>query len=73
MRKRAFKFILSLTALSVLIWVVGEVLIGEFINNYWVSVVWAAFCLVGCCAYSLWKCPREPEPSDEEDSKSSEK
>lgn len=67
MKKRAFLFILALTALSVLIWFVGEVLIGIFINNYWVSLVWAIFCLVACCAYSLWKCPREPDEDDEDE------
>ncbi len=69
MKKRAIRFILALTALSVLVWFIGEVLIGIFINRYWVSVVWAVLCLIACCAYSLWKCPREPELDDEEDEK----
>ncbi len=67
MKKRAFRFILALTSLSVLIWLIGEMLIGIFINRYWVSVVWAVLCLVGCCAYSLWKCPREPMEDDDDD------
>lgn len=67
MKKRQFRFILALTLLAVLIWFVGEVLIGIFINNYWVSLVWGILCLVGCCAYSVWKCPQEPEEDDEED------
>lgn len=67
MKKRAFKFIFALTFLSVIIWFTGEILIGIFINKYWVSVVWGIFCLVSCLAYSLWKCPREPEEDDEED------
>ncbi len=66
MKKRAFVFILALTSLSVLIWFIGELLIGIFINSYWVSLGWAIFCLVACCAYSLWKCPREPIDDDEE-------
>lgn len=69
MKKRAVRFILALTALSVLVWFIGEILIGIFIDRYWVSVVWAVFCLVACCAYSLWKCPREPEKDEEEDEK----
>lgn len=66
MKKRAFRFILALTSLSVLIWLIGEVLIGVFINRYWVSVVWAVLCLTACCGYSLWKCPREPLEGDED-------
>lgn len=66
MKKRAFVFILALTSLSVLIWFIGELLIGIFINSYRVSLGWAIFCLVACCAYSLWKCPREPIDDDEE-------
>ena len=67
MRGRAFRFILALTSLSVLIWGVGEVLIGIFINKYWVSVCWGILCLTACLAYSLWKCPREMEEEEEED------
>ncbi len=66
MKKRQFKFIFALTFLSVIIWITGEFIIGELINNFVVSVVWAVICLIGCCAYSLWKCPREPD--EEEDS-----
>lgn len=69
MKKRQFKFIFALSFLSVLIWIVGEFIIGEFINNFTVSVVWAVICLIACCAYSLWKCPREPDNDEEEDSK----
>ncbi len=71
MKKRAIKFILALTSLTAFIWIIGEFLIGEFINNWWVSLGWAIFCLVCCCGYSLWCCPREPyydkEDKDEED------
>ncbi len=68
MNKRAFKFILALTALTVLIWAVGEFfIIGEFINNYTVSVIWGIFCLVSCCAYSLWKCPWNTDLDDADD------
>jgi hypothetical protein len=66
MKKRQFKFIFALTFLSVIIWIVGEFIIGEIFNNFAVSVIWAVFCLVACCAYSLWKCPREPDDDDEE-------
>ncbi len=67
MKKRAIKFILALSALSVLIWFIGEILIGIFINNYYVSVGWGIFCLVACLVYSGWKCPRDPIEDDEED------
>lgn len=67
MNKRAFKFILALTALTVLIWAVGEILIGLFINNYTVSVIWGILCLVSCCAYSVWKCPWNIDGDDEEE------
>ncbi len=67
MKIRAIKFILALTSLSVLIWIVGEILIGIFINNYYISLGWAIFCLVACLAYSAWKCPREPIEDDEDD------
>ena len=65
MKKRQFKFIFALTFLSVIIWIVGEFIIGEIFNNFAVSVIWAVFCLVACCAYSLWKCPREPDDDEE--------
>ena len=67
MRKREIKFILALSALSVFIWIVGELLIAEFINNYYVSLGWALCCLVACCAYSVWKCPHEPDADDEKE------
>ncbi|MDE7121748.1 MAG: hypothetical protein K2O42_06270 [Oscillospiraceae bacterium] len=64
MKKRQFVFIFALTFLSVIIWIIGEILIGQFVNSFGLSVGWAVFCLVACCAYSLWKCPREPEESE---------
>ncbi|MDE5792603.1 MAG: hypothetical protein K2H66_03660 [Oscillospiraceae bacterium] len=67
MKKRQFIFIFALTFLSVIIWIVGEFLIGQFINSFGFSVGWAIFCLVACCAYSLWKCPREPDEEDKKD------
>lgn len=66
MRKRAIKFILALTTLSAVVWIIGEILIGEFINNFWVSVAWAVFCLVACCTYSLIFCPRNPYTEKED-------
>lgn len=65
MKKRQLKFILALTFLSVIIWIVGEFIIGELFNNFALSVIWAVICLTACCAYSLWKCPREPDEDDE--------
>lgn len=70
MRKRQIKFILALSALSVLIWFVGELAIGEWINNYYVSLGWGIFCLVACLAYSVWKCPHEPDDAEDEEDES---
>ncbi|MDE6708818.1 MAG: hypothetical protein K2O52_06195 [Oscillospiraceae bacterium] len=67
MKKRQFLFIFALTFLSVLIWIIGEFLIGQFINNFGISIGWAVFCLIACCAYSLWKCPREPDDEEEQE------
>ncbi len=61
MKKRQLKFIFSLSFLSVLIWITGEFLIGELFNSFRISVAWAVICFISCCAYSLWKCPREPD------------
>ncbi|MBE6851716.1 MAG: hypothetical protein E7504_08350 [Ruminococcus sp.] len=67
MNKRAIKFILALTTLSVLVWAVGEFLIAEFINSYKISVIWAVFCLIACCAYSVWKCPWNVDKAEDEE------
>lgn len=72
MRKRQIKFILALSALSVLIWFLGELAIAEWINNYDVSLGWGIFCLVACCAYSVWKCPHAPDDEDDENDKEDE-
>lgn len=69
MKKRQFTFILALTLLSFIIWLIGEILIGEWINSFGVSVGWGIFCLLACCAYSLWKCPREPDDDDDKPNK----
>jgi|GEM_PF-187977 len=73
MKKRQLKFILALTFLSVIIWIVGEFIIGELFNNFALSVIWAVICLTACCAYSLWKCPREPDEDDDEIPKNQQK
>ncbi len=58
MNSRAVKFILALSALTVLDWAVVEFfLIGEFLNNRAVSIAWGVFCLIVSCGYSLWRCP----------------
>lgn len=67
MNKRAIKFILALTTLTVLVWLAGELLIAEFINSYKISAIWGIFCLVACCAYSVWKCPWDIGKSDDEE------
>ena len=65
MNKRAFRFVLALTTLTVIVWGTGEFLIAEFINSYKVSVGWGIFCLVACLAYSVWKCPWDAGKDDE--------
>ena len=67
MRKRQIKFILALSALTVFIWLIGELIIAEVFNNYYISLGWGIFCLVACCAHSLWKCPHEPYDDDNEE------
>ena len=67
MRKRQIKFILALSALAVLVWIIGELIIAALINNYYVSLVWAILCLVACCVYSVFKCPHDPDDEDEEE------
>ncbi len=71
MRKRQIKFILALTTLAFLIWMLGELLIAWLINNYYVSLVWGIICFVVCCVYSVWKCPHEPEEDDENEDEES--
>lgn len=68
MRKRQIRFILALSALTVLVWFIGELIIAALINNYYVSLVWAILCLVACCIYSVLKCPHDPidDEDDEE-------
>ena len=67
MRKRQIKFILALSALTVLVWIIGELIIAALINNYYVSLVWAVICLVVCCVYSVLKCPHDPDDEDKEE------
>lgn len=67
MNKRAFKFILALTTLTVLVWGTGELLIAEFINSYKVSVGWGIICLAACLAYSVWKCPWNTGSGDQKE------
>ncbi|MEE5992071.1 MAG: hypothetical protein V3G42_02385 [Oscillospiraceae bacterium] len=67
MRKRQIKFILALTSLSFLIWMIGEGLIAWLINNYYISLGWGIFCFIACCGYSVWKCPHELDEDENED------
>ncbi len=60
MKKRQFKFIVALCVIAVVLWIVGEVLIGLVWDfGLTVSRIWAIVIVVGTCAFSLWKCPRE--------------
>ncbi len=66
MKIRAVKFILALSALTVLDWAFVEFfLIGEFINNRAVSIIWGVICLAVSCGYSLWRCPWEYMPDEQ--------
>ncbi|MBO5226591.1 MAG: hypothetical protein J6B17_00730 [Ruminococcus sp.] len=60
MLKRQFKFIICLCLIAVLVWILGEVLIGLVLEWHGiVSWIWAGIMLVGTCVFSVWKCPRE--------------
>ncbi|MGN0584374.1 MAG: hypothetical protein ACI4JD_02860 [Ruminococcus sp.] len=60
MLKRQFKFIMCLCLIAVLVWILGEVLIALVLDlSPVVSWIWAVLMLVGTCAFSVWKCPRE--------------
>lgn len=60
MKKRQFKFIVALCVIAVVLWIVGEVVIGLVLDlGMTVSRIWAIVIVVLTCAFSLWKCPRE--------------
>ncbi len=60
MRKRQFKFIVALCVIAVILWIGGEILLGLVLDlGLTVSRIWAIVIIVGTCAFSLWKCPRE--------------
>ena len=60
MRKRQIKFILALCTAAVVLWVGGEILLGQVLDlGLTVSRIWAIAIIVLTCAFSLWKCPRE--------------
>ncbi|MBQ8513779.1 MAG: hypothetical protein IJ496_00050 [Ruminococcus sp.] len=60
MLKRQILFIISLCLIAVLVWILGEVLIALVLDlSGVVSWIWAGLMLVGTCAFSVWKCPRE--------------
>ncbi len=60
MKKRQIKFIAALCVVAVIIWIVGEILIGLVWDlGLTVSRIWAIIMIIVTCAFSLWKCPRE--------------
>ncbi len=60
MLKRQFKFIVCLCLIAVLLWILGEVLIALVLDlSPIMSWIWAGIMLIGTCAFSVWKCPRE--------------
>ncbi len=60
MKKRQIQFIVALCVIAVIVWIIGEILIGLVWDlGMTVSRIWAAAVIIGTCAFSLWKCPRE--------------
>lgn len=60
MLKRQLKFIIFLCIIAVFAWILGEVLIALVLDlSPVISWIWAAVMLIGTCAFSIWKCPRE--------------
>lgn len=55
MKKNDFIFIVGLTLLAGVIWIVGEVVMGMWIAVYhWVPVVWRILIVVGTLSISVW-------------------
>lgn len=55
MKKNDFTFIIGLTLLASIIWVVGELVMGMWIAVYWwVPVVWRILVVVGTLSVSVW-------------------
>ncbi|MGN1403105.1 MAG: hypothetical protein ACI4XB_02190 [Ruminococcus sp.] len=60
MKKRQIKFIVALCVIAVILWIVGEIVLGLVLDlGMTVSRIWAITIIVLTCAFSLWKCPRE--------------
>lgn len=60
MKKRQIKFIVALCVISVILWIVGEIVLGLVLDlGMTVSRIWAIAIIVLTCAFSLWKCPRD--------------
>lgn len=55
MKKKDFTFIIGLTLLFAVIWIVGELIMGIYIAVYsWVFIVWRVLIVVGCLSISIW-------------------
>lgn len=55
MKKNDFTFIVGLTLLASVIWVIGEIIMGMWIAVYWwVPIVWRVLVVVGTLAVSVW-------------------
>lgn len=60
MKKRQIKFIVALCVIAVILWIVGEIVLGLVLDlGMTVSRIWAIAIIVLTCAFSLWKCPRD--------------
>lgn len=55
MKKNDFTFIIGLTLLAGVIWIVGELVMGMWIAVYWwVPIVWRILIVVGTLSVSVW-------------------
>lgn len=55
MKKHDFTFIIGLTLLAGVIWVIGEIIMGMWVAVYWwVPFVWRVLVVVGTLAVSVW-------------------
>lgn len=70
MKKNDFTFIIGLTLLAGIIWVVGELVMGMWIAVYWwVPVVWRILIVVGTLSVSVWHSFKYDDDFNDSDNK----
>lgn len=58
-QKRKWTFLFALCTVAVILWIVGEIILGGVLDlGMTVSRIWAIGIIVATFAFSLWKCPR---------------